>query len=91
MDRWVNHELLVTHVGLGHTDVPSTSVSGIFNTRKYFCHYTQQQALQRNQLLVLQLLEMENFAVKRGENIKKHTLEMDLVIPLLMVSSIHSL
>lgn len=91
MDRWVNHELVVTHVGLGHNGEPNTSVSGTFNTRKCYCHYTQQQALERNQLLVLQSLEMENVAVKRGENIKKPTLNMDLLIPLPMVSSTHSL
>jgi hypothetical protein len=44
----------------------------------------QQQALQKNQILVL---ELENLTLERRENTKKPTLNMDLRIPLSTVSS----
>jgi hypothetical protein len=52
-----------------------------------FLPLPQQQALQKNQILVL---EMENLAVERGENKKKPILNIDLLILLPRASSAHN-
>jgi hypothetical protein len=50
----------------------------------------QQQGLQKNQILVLEVLELENLAVERRENTTKPILNMDLLIPLSTASSTHN-
>jgi hypothetical protein len=52
-----------------------------------FLPLPQQQALQKNQILVL---ELENLAVERRENTKKPILNMDLFIPVSTASSAHN-
>jgi hypothetical protein len=48
------------------------------------------EALQKNQILVLEVLELENLAVERRENTKKPILNMDLLIPLSTACSAHN-
>jgi hypothetical protein len=55
-----------------------------------FLPLPQQQALQKNQILVSEVLELENLAVERRENTMKPILNMDLLIPLSTASSAHN-
>jgi hypothetical protein len=55
-----------------------------------FLPLPQQQALQKNQMLELAVLELENLAVERRESTKKPILNIDLLIPLSTASSAHS-
>jgi hypothetical protein len=52
-----------------------------------FLSLPQQQALKKNQILVLGLLQLENLAVERRENTKKPIFNIDLLIPLSTASS----
>jgi hypothetical protein len=55
-----------------------------------FLPLPQQQELQKNQILVLEEVQLENLAVERRENTNKPILNMDLLIPLSTASSAHS-
>jgi hypothetical protein len=55
-----------------------------------FLPLPQQQTLQKNQILVLEVLEMKNLAVERRENTKKSILTMELLIPPSTASSAHN-
>jgi hypothetical protein len=55
-----------------------------------FLPLPQQQALQKNQMLELAVLELENLAVERRESTKKPILNLDLLISLSTANSTHN-
>jgi hypothetical protein len=55
-----------------------------------FLPLPHQQALQKNKILVLEVVELENLTLEGRENTKKPFLNMGLLIPLSTASSAHS-
>jgi hypothetical protein len=77
MDKWVIRETTAKTCE-GDSGEISTSASG----QKMFLPLPREQALQKNQILVSEVSELENLSAERRENTKKPILNMDLHIPL---------
>jgi hypothetical protein len=83
LDKWVIREPMLRHVKVIVVPVD-------IYYQKIILPLPQQQALQKNPILVLQVLQLENLAAERRENTKQPILNMNLLIPLSTASSAHN-